>query len=195
MSDESKAGIFEAILNSFLKPFSSDVQAMAKPTVAATIPLYNRVCKELLPTPTKPHYTFNLRDLAKVFQGTLMCSSKSVVDAVQFQRLWCHECKRIYQDRMINDTDKKWFDGLLDEMLKEHFNSALDKVVTSEYLIYGDYMVPGADPKIYDEVKDMAKLQARRARSTSPTTTPSQSPRCTLVMFSTPSSTCRGSAA
>ena len=25
-------------------------------------------------------------------------------------------------------------------------------------LIFGDYMVPGADPKLYEEVKDMAAL-------------------------------------
>lgn len=38
--------------------------------VDATIDVFNTITKELLPTPQKSHYTFNLRDLAKVFQGT-----------------------------------------------------------------------------------------------------------------------------
>lgn len=36
--------------------------------VAATIDIYNSIRSELLPTPAKSHYTYNMRDLSKVFQ-------------------------------------------------------------------------------------------------------------------------------
>ncbi len=39
------------------------------PAVDASVAMYRRVELELLPTPAKSHYTFNLRDLSKVFQG------------------------------------------------------------------------------------------------------------------------------
>jgi hypothetical protein len=42
--------------------------------VDASVAMYRRVELELLPTPAKSHYTFNLRDLSKVFQGTRSCS-------------------------------------------------------------------------------------------------------------------------
>lgn len=35
--------------------------------VFATIDLYTQITKNLLPIPAKFHYTFNLRDIAKVF--------------------------------------------------------------------------------------------------------------------------------
>lgn len=41
--------------------------------VDATIEVFNTITRELLPTPQKSHYTFNLRDMAKVFQGE-MCA-------------------------------------------------------------------------------------------------------------------------
>ena len=36
--------------------------------VGATIEVYNGLRATLLPTPAKSHYTYNMRDLSKVFQ-------------------------------------------------------------------------------------------------------------------------------
>ena len=40
--------------------------------VEACNEVFAAVSNGLLPTPAKSHYTFNLRDLSKVFQGMLM---------------------------------------------------------------------------------------------------------------------------
>ena len=43
---------------------------LATPIVAASVQIYEKVGKDLLPTPARSHYTFNLRDISRVFQGT-----------------------------------------------------------------------------------------------------------------------------
>jgi hypothetical protein len=37
--------------------------------VAATVDIYRALSEQLLPTPSKSHYLFNTRDLAKIVQG------------------------------------------------------------------------------------------------------------------------------
>lgn len=61
--------IFGSILKGFLSSFnfSDAVRKMHDATVYATIEMYRRISKELLPIPSKFHYTFNLRDISKVY--------------------------------------------------------------------------------------------------------------------------------
>lgn len=54
------------------------VKDLNEPLVNATISVYMTITSQLLPTPAKSHYTFNLRDLSKVFQGMLMAEPGKV---------------------------------------------------------------------------------------------------------------------
>lgn len=42
--------------------------------------------------------------------------------------------------------------------LLTHFQLRYEDVVTSGRLIYGDFLVPGADPRIYKQITDMPRL-------------------------------------
>eukprot|EP00913_Durusdinium_trenchii_P027396 g25699.t2 len=64
-SEEAMSTIFGSIISGFLGRFKSEVQGLANASVQATIDIYNKCGDELLPTPTRPHYTFNLRDVSK----------------------------------------------------------------------------------------------------------------------------------
>lgn len=46
--------------------------------VTATVQLYNAIRTELLPTPNKSHYTFNLRDMGKVVQGLMRADPQTL---------------------------------------------------------------------------------------------------------------------
>jgi dynein heavy chain len=77
--------------------------------VGATISIYNKIVAELLPTPAKSHYTFNLRDISKVFQGVLMVDARITSNPDTVVRLWIHETSRVFYDRLICQEDRRWF--------------------------------------------------------------------------------------
>eukprot|EP00961_Rhodomonas_salina_P266844 3605717-Rhodomonas_salina.1 len=65
LSNASMKTIFLSIVSGFLQTFSSDYAPLADPVVDGALEVYVDIQKALLPTPSKSHYTFNLRDLAK----------------------------------------------------------------------------------------------------------------------------------
>ena len=79
-SDESLARVFTTILDWFLlsNNFMGAVKSLSGACVAATIGVYNGIAANLLPTPAKSHYTFNLRDMSKVFQGLTAADAGAV---------------------------------------------------------------------------------------------------------------------
>jgi dynein heavy chain len=157
-SEEAMNLIFSSIITGFLKKFKSEIQGLAGPAVSGTIEIYNKCGDELLPTPTRSHYTFNLRDVSKVFQGLLMVKPMYVQNEVAFAHLWFHETSRVFCDRLISQEDKDWFLKAMGELLKVKFRVQDYEADTWQRIMWGDYLRPGSDTKVYEEAKEMKKV-------------------------------------
>uniref|UniRef100_A0A8C7H2S6 Dynein axonemal heavy chain 1 n=1 Tax=Oncorhynchus kisutch TaxID=8019 RepID=A0A8C7H2S6_ONCKI len=136
MEDASKKKIFSTILGNWMGE-----TPLNGPLVDATIRVYATITSQLLPTPAKSHYTFNLRDLSKVFQGILMAEATKI-------ELWYHESCRVFQDRLVSAEDRDWFDKLLQARIEE-FGCSFEDAVPCQPVLFGDFMIPGADNKEY----------------------------------------------
>ena len=47
----------------------------------------------------------------------------------------CHECQRVFHDRLINKTDKKYFYDILSEMSTKHFSKVTSCILTCACLL------------------------------------------------------------
>eukprot|EP00818_Percolomonas_sp_WS_P004783 CAMPEP_0117442044 /NCGR_PEP_ID=MMETSP0759-20121206/3945_1 /TAXON_ID=63605 /ORGANISM="Percolomonas cosmopolitus, Strain WS" /LENGTH=4215 /DNA_ID=CAMNT_0005233913 /DNA_START=112 /DNA_END=12759 /DNA_ORIENTATION=- len=153
---DSMHHIFFNILSGFLSTFSDAVQSYTKNVVDMSIDLYLRIKKELLPRPSTSHYTFNLRDLGKLFQGVLQISHAKMNSAQDFVRLWVHEGARVFRDRLINNEDRDWFVGLQKELLGTHMPKEAEQFEEFNPL-FGSFMV--RDDGKYEHIADHSKLE------------------------------------
>lgn len=90
--------------------------------------VYKKAIKNLLPTPAKSHYTFNLRDFSRVINGCLLIKKSAVENKHVMIRLFVHEVFRVFYDRLVEDDDRAWLFNLVKDIVKEHFKEAFDRV-------------------------------------------------------------------
>lgn len=95
--------IFGTMLSQHMAEFDDEVKMVGRDIPETTLDLYNNVSNTMLPTPTKIHYLFNLRDISKIFQGLLRSHKDYQSTKQAFLRLWIHECYRVFYDRLIDE--------------------------------------------------------------------------------------------
>nr|XP_054751474.1 dynein axonemal heavy chain 6-like isoform X1 [Lytechinus pictus]XP_054751475.1 dynein axonemal heavy chain 6-like isoform X1 [Lytechinus pictus] len=161
-SDHSLKHIFKSIINGFLAEFPQAVKEQADAIVGAAVEIYGRMSTDLLPTPAKSHYVFNLRDLSKCVQGVLQADPGIIRDQVAIFRIFSHECQRVFHDRLINNEDKKYFNEIMSEMASKHFSQNIDpETFVTKPIIFGDFMKVGAEEadRLYEDIMDLNKLK------------------------------------
>ena len=68
VQNESIHTIFFTIITAFTYNFSTEVKGALNNLVEMTLRVYDNVLNgPLKPTPNKSHYTFNLRDISRIF--------------------------------------------------------------------------------------------------------------------------------
>jgi dynein heavy chain len=106
-SDETMTKIFTSITDwHFGKGFDGSFVRAGKMVVQATMEIYKQTIENFLPTPSKSHYVFNLRDFSRVIRGILLCPSNVMKEEKKLQRLWIHEIYRVFYDRLIDEKDR-----------------------------------------------------------------------------------------
>ncbi|KAA6403094.1 MAG: hypothetical protein EZS28_001387, partial [Streblomastix strix] len=79
------------------------VQELAQPVVDATVEIYQETYSTFLPTPSKSHYTFNLREASSLASGVLHSSSGYQSSLIPV-KLWAHQGCRVFRAGAWNNA-------------------------------------------------------------------------------------------
>ncbi|KAM6166251.1 LOW QUALITY PROTEIN: dynein axonemal heavy chain 14 [Erethizon dorsatum] len=114
--------IFEVHLGLYfsINNFTSDVQKCKDPIISSSLDMYYHICKNMLPTPTKCHYMFNLRDMFKLLLGLLQ-ADKAVINSKETAALlFVHEASRVFHDRLMVSSEQSLFYQVLSKELENY---------------------------------------------------------------------------
>eukprot|EP00048_Salpingoeca_helianthica_P012895 m.192407 g.192407 ORF g.192407 m.192407 type:complete len:3920 (+) comp15437_c5_seq100:290-12049(+) len=156
-SPQSLQKIYSSILSGHLAGFGADVQALSVPLTQATMALYNDIILSLPPTPSKFHYIFNLRDLSRVYEGLCLTTTDRFSTPAALVRVWRNECLRVFHDRLINETDKKQVQGLIEKLISKSWPAAREPAM-AEPILFGDFRnaLEAEKPRLYEDFVDYA---------------------------------------
>ena len=142
------------MINQKLSDFEEEVKPIADIMTNATIEMYQSIVTKFLPTPTKIHYLFNLRDISKIFQGLLRANKTYHDTRHAMTRLWIHESFRfiffikntfsieelldhqyilkiicrVFSDRLVNTSDMESFVGMISDTLGSLFDQTYHNI-------------------------------------------------------------------
>eukprot|EP00924_Labyrinthula_sp_SR-Ha-C_P002719 maker-scaffold_13-snap-gene-5.1-mRNA-1 protein AED:0.01 eAED:0.01 QI:0/0/0/1/0.66/0.42/7/0/4146 len=162
---DTLAYIFGHIFGGFIKGFNvEELNDLVQPIVTTVIAIFFRLKEELLPTPQKFHYVFNLRDVSKIFQGMLNISPKKVSNTFTMIKLFLHESSRVFMDRLNSREDKNFFNEILMELVQKNFKNAFDIGPLLDEkafpIVFADFVRLGISPeeRLYELSEDETKM-------------------------------------
>lgn len=177
-SEETQTRIASGILlNGYRKSgHAADVIGSVNQIVAATMHVYTAIVKRLKPTPSKPHYQFNMRDIIRVCTGCSLLRKESVENKKMFAKIWFHESMRVFHDRLIDNDEREWIFCQLSEQINDTCGTFKDsmEIIFESYvnengivtinsikkLSFASYLDVGTDISVrkYEEISSFDKL-------------------------------------
>ncbi|XP_043943753.1 dynein axonemal heavy chain 3-like [Protopterus annectens] len=178
-NEETMKSIFQPVVDyHFSKGFETSLRRYSRIFVWATTDMYSQTVAKFLPTPSKLHYAFNLRDFSRVIQGLMLLKCEQVPPgnegAFKLARLWIHEVYRVFSDRLVDNEDRKSFFQIIKNVVQTHFKEKLNNLFSymvigrevqeddMRNLFFGDYMTVKTNEKAYkayNEISDMNALK------------------------------------
>lgn len=107
-----------------------------------------------MPTPSKFHYLFNLRDVSRIFKGICQVNAETIKGAKDIGisklkpelfliALWKHECDRVLTDKLVNEKDKLTANKIIEENCLEIFSEykmEIESQIFESKILFCDFL-------------------------------------------------------
>lgn len=76
-------------------------------------------------------------------------------------RLWAHEALRLFQDRLVEDSERRWTNENIDTVALKHFPGVDKDAALSRPILYSNWLSKDYVPVDREELRDYVKARLK----------------------------------
>lgn len=90
-----------------------------------------------------------------------MCRPLENLPVEGLVRLWAHEALRLFQDRLVEDSERRWTNENIDIVALKHFPGVDKDAALSRPILYSNWLSKDYVPVDREELRDYVKARLK----------------------------------
>ncbi|XP_058810234.1 dynein heavy chain, cytoplasmic isoform X2 [Phymastichus coffea] len=110
----------------------------------------------------QPHYVYSPREMTRWVRG--ICEAIRPLDNLSIEgliRLWAHEALRLFQDRLVEDTERVWTNKTIDIVALKHFPGINKEIALNRPILYSNWLSKDYIPVSRRELRGYVKARLK----------------------------------
>uniref|UniRef100_A0A8C3ASK7 Cytoplasmic dynein 1 heavy chain 1 n=1 Tax=Cyclopterus lumpus TaxID=8103 RepID=A0A8C3ASK7_CYCLU len=137
------------------------LRTYAEPLTAAMVEFYN-MSQERFTQDTQPHYIYSPREMTRWVRGIFEALRPLETLPVEgLIRIWAHEALRLFQDRLVDDEERRWTDENIDVVALKHFPNIDKEKALNRPILYSNWLSKDYIPVEQEELRDYVKARLK----------------------------------
>ncbi|XP_066464042.1 cytoplasmic dynein 1 heavy chain 1 isoform X2 [Eleutherodactylus coqui] len=137
------------------------LRTYAEPLTAAMVEFYT-MSQERFTQDTQPHYIYSPREMTRWVRGIFEALRPLETLAVEgLIRIWAHEALRLFQDRLVEDEERRWTDENIDMVALKHFPNVEKEKALNRPILYSNWLSKDYIPVDQEELRDYVKARLK----------------------------------
>lgn len=110
----------------------------------------------------QPHYVYSPREMTRWVRG--ICEAIRPLDSIPVEglvRLWAHEVLRLFQDRFVDDSERRWTNENIDIVTMKNFPGVDCEKALHRPILYSNWLSKDYTPVNHDELRDYVRARLK----------------------------------
>lgn len=90
-----------------------------------------------------------------------LCRPLETLPVEGLVRLWAHEALRLFQDRLVEDSERRWTNENIDVVALKHFPGVDRAAALSRPILYSNWLSKDYVPVDREELRDYVKARLK----------------------------------